>query len=1274
MLKVECEACKAPYQVDERRVLPGGLKMRCPKCGHTFVVNNPNAPPAPPAVPKQTLPGAFGSVAPAASKPLVGFGGADDPFANLPQTKPAKATLQGLSPSPLGGIDELTDLPSLPEEAGLPALAPKKPAVPRPLNQTLPGSPVPRPPSLQDFQIDLSSGSGAGGELDLPQAKRQDKRSLTFDVDLPSPAAELPSAKRGAARGAIADLPVVAAGLPSPANALPVVSQGAAKKRIGGAFGEIDLPSVGGNLPATLPRDHHLPAPVAAGLPSPTAPGPYLPSAAAPGHNLPASTAPGHNLPSVLDPSQNLPSVIGDERHLPAVAESLPSPVSDERYLPSKLGGAADDFAELDLPPPPPRTSGRPPLSAPPRSGEELDLPPARSGPPSHKADSRATGGVGFGEVDLGEGAAGDLPFAIAPDEAAQQQRTAAGAEAALPTAPAKRRAAADVGEIVTSKAPKIALGVIALLVIGGVALQLTPYGAFGYLMIGDLLHAPEWRRMADDASANTRKAMASEVYAQTRAAVDELGVLHNHTPRAKPIAAYAALAEYEAQLRFGRDTERAARASQWLADVQRSSSAAGEVRYFAIASAAQAAVNDDLVTARRGLEAASKRDGGDPVQQDIALTRGEVELAAKDATAAGAAFRKAVDIASTPRAHFGLARAYALGGEVDKAQGEIRTTLTGAPLDPGALVLRATLAWDKDKNDSAAAQDLDTVIDGKAKGTASPGDLSKAYSLRGWTEAARGRSADARTSFDAALKLDPRNVSALLGQGEVLFTEGRYTEALSRFDTGVQVDPTNAAAIASDAKAKIALERLADAKTQLTTARQANPNDMRIVYWLGKAEEALGNKKAAEDAYTAAITLADPTSPEAINPYVALSELLAGEGRATEAQAKLDQARQKLPDSAAMQRALGEVAAVQGLYDDAINHYQAAVSKDPQDLSSRFLLGVTYRRMQKIDEAGEEFDQVLAADKEYPGLAMERGLLYEQSGEIEKALAQFSVALQKAPDDPDLQLRVGAAYVGMNRPNDAEPLLKKVMEKRPNSAEANYFLGRAFFQKGGVFEADALRYLKRAVALDPNRPEYHLYLAWIANEGISPQLGVAEQEIKKALELDRMLADGYWQRGALECKKSEVEDGIKDLRRALTLKPTRFEAHAALAQCYEAKNDQATAMAEWAKAIAGDDSQISWRYSYGKQLYDHAKFALALGHLSFAVTAGENLEQGGSPAPVWLGPAEFLLAEVLRRGGKKQDAIEHYNRFLHKAPTNSPDRRDALKALAALGAPYDER
>lgn len=38
MINVQCDACRSPYQVDERRVPASGLKMRCSKCGNSILV------------------------------------------------------------------------------------------------------------------------------------------------------------------------------------------------------------------------------------------------------------------------------------------------------------------------------------------------------------------------------------------------------------------------------------------------------------------------------------------------------------------------------------------------------------------------------------------------------------------------------------------------------------------------------------------------------------------------------------------------------------------------------------------------------------------------------------------------------------------------------------------------------------------------------------------------------------------------------------------------------------------------------------------------------------------------------------------------------------------------------------------------------------------------------------------------------------------------------------------------------------------------------------
>jgi tetratricopeptide (TPR) repeat protein len=212
---------------------------------------------------------------------------------------------------------------------------------------------------------------------------------------------------------------------------------------------------------------------------------------------------------------------------------------------------------------------------------------------------------------------------------------------------------------------------------------------------------------------------------------------------------------------------------------------------------------------------------------------------------------------------------------------------------------------------------------------------------------------------------------------------------------------------------------------------------------------------------------------------------------------------------------------------------------------------------------------------------------------------------------------------------------------------------------------------LKRAVDLDPNRAEFHVYLAWAANDATPAQLELARDEIDKALSLDNVNAEAYWQRGVLERMEGADEDAIKDENHALTLRPSRYEAHATLAECFEDKNQEASALAEWTRAIAGDQEPSDaatvrhpfWRFRYGKLLLERGGPAVALAQLLPAVTTAEAM----TPKPGWLAPLEFLTAETLRKTGKRTEAVDHYKRFLEIAPVNSPDRLDAQQALAVL-------
>jgi tetratricopeptide (TPR) repeat protein len=185
------------------------------------------------------------------------------------------------------------------------------------------------------------------------------------------------------------------------------------------------------------------------------------------------------------------------------------------------------------------------------------------------------------------------------------------------------------------------------------------------------------------------------------------------------------------------------------------------------------------------------------------------------------------------------------------------------------------------------------------------------------------------------------------------------------------------------------------------------------------------------------------------------------------------------------------------------------------------------------------------------------------------------------------------------------------------------------------------------------------LYVGWAANE--ARNFAKAGQELEKALALDQSLADAYWQRGVLLARQGAVKDAIVDLQKALELRPSRHEAHAALADVYYDLGREAEALAEWSKAVSAIPNQPAWRFRYGKLLLANRQRAAAETQLKAALS---QVAKSGSE-PLWLPEAHLLLAQAL---GEQPAAIEHWEAYLKQGPRNSPYRADAKAALRKLG------
>jgi predicted Zn finger-like uncharacterized protein len=287
-MKISCESCSAQYDLDENRIPPSGMSMKCPACLHTFQVHRPAAARA--AAPRPSAPDESDLPAPKSWSP----------------------------PAPDGGADDL--LP-----------APKS----RVASAFIPPPPAPLPPKSPPLALVRSGGSDDAAAAELPAPV--DRRGPDI-IDLPAPkegaqipqlideAADLLAPKRDAERSGVGidiDAPEIDdLGGPPPLEALEVER----------------ADSIDGDLP--VPVDLDLPAPKEIDLLAPKEESPDLLTPKAESPDLltprpePVELAPKRGLPVELPLAEPAPTAAA----APARAPQAP-PLRARRWLP--LGGAA---------------------------------------------------------------------------------------------------------------------------------------------------------------------------------------------------------------------------------------------------------------------------------------------------------------------------------------------------------------------------------------------------------------------------------------------------------------------------------------------------------------------------------------------------------------------------------------------------------------------------------------------------------------------------------------------------------------------------------------------------------------------------------------------------------------------------------------------------------------------------------------------------------------------------------------------------------------------
>jgi tetratricopeptide (TPR) repeat protein len=1038
------------------------------------------------------------------------------------------------------------------------------------------------------------------------------------------------------------------------------IKQGARESAVTDSFGELELPVLkqterraSGHFEAPLLDESELPAIKA--VPPPPPPHPHQRTVKEVAPPIKPAIGPSN---TVVGPQAKPPIAKGDS----GAAALPPSRLSDR--------GTAD-FMDLDVDLPvlsTPRVSTETPAV-----GEELDL-NERASDTTEALNARSnrseSGTASYGEMDLASGAGAsttsemEFGFTQEPLELEEEPSSALAPEIL------RRQRGAEFEakqEAQSKKSLRVAIkwgSLVVVMALAGLALGQTEYGMFGIYSLEQYLPSAADPAFASAAIKKAEKLASTDTYSDVRRSLKSLAEARHRAGLNRAVLAASLLHESLYLARFGRDSASSARAA---AIVARLEERGGKAPGMALARAADTLQRGELDAAEKHLQTARRLSPSDAY---LELVAGELALRRENFDAADKAFSRSLALGGAARAQWGLARTARERARPKQVAILVEATLAISPFHADALVEKAALLIKQYQEIAAQALLRRAVgldpIEGRylwiSKKTAAAG-----FTMLGYLDELHGRLRSANRYYNLALDADPFRGEALVGSGRVSLTEHRYSDALARFESALNLSKTDTALLLTGrvtgaeaelgiGQALLSLDKIRDGQNRLKVLADRFPNDSEIALWLGKAQQANRDLDSAKQQYRKAIEL----GPDRFEGYLALAQLLFKEGKEEQASAILNDATRKVPESAEMRRMLGQSELARNHLDNAVHEFKRAIELDPEDWEARFGLGVAQRRLGNLEEARQIFQQVAVRDPSHGGLALEQGLIFEAQGKYKKAVETYQAALKTDPKNIDLLLRLGAAQVEAGAIADAQHTLEKVIAVVPNSAEAEHFMGRIALAQGRAPEA--LIHLDRAINLDNTRAEFHLYAGLAALE--MANLGRTYQEAQAALAIDSNMGDPYWLRGLVRLRTGAVKDALEDLETAVRLKPSRYDAYAAMGDCYEQMRNLPAAVLFYRKALDNDAKNGQWWYRLGSLQLDLGSRREAIDALERATMVSDNTV----PPPTWLAEAHRLAGEAFSANGDRKTAIVHYQRYLRLASKSALDRDAVVAVLQRWG------
>ncbi len=487
------------------------------------------------------------------------------------------------------------------------------------------------------------------------------------------------------------------------------------------------------------------------------------------------------------------------------------------------------------------------------------------------------------------------------------------------------------------------------------------------------------------------------------------------------------------------------------------------------------------------------------------------------------------------------LGRLYRLNNDLVKAENEFKTAVQVQPTSEEAVTALSIL-YNEEGDTSRALEVLNSFPEASRS--------SKLYAALGYTYEQNKAYKKAIEAYQKSVDLDHDNLDSVRGLAQNLLNDGQTEAALAQFKVVVDADPSDAQTYMRMAEIYRRSGRYDEASESLKKASALVPDSLEVKFNVAVIDQSQGKY---DDAIAILNQLLQKTehvngqydTSEQSNRAIFLERLGSVYRDANKPQLANDTFRRMFD--------LGDENAIRG-YQEIIETYrdqkqwqqatstaEEAAKRFPNDRAMQMV--AASQRADMGDSAGaiEQVKLMLKGTGDDRDVYVALAQMYSRIKDWPQAEASINKALELStkPDDKEYAMFVaGSIYERQKKYDLAEEEFHKVIAANPKNAQALNYLGYMLADRGTRLD-EALGYIRRAVALDPQNGAYLDSLGWayykMGNYEMAEQnLRLASEKIGSDPTVQAHIGDLYQKTGRLKLATTHWQRALEEWKKTI--------------------------------------------------------------------------------------------------------------------------------------------